>query len=73
MAAHGALVAELATAGERRGNYEPTLVGAVDVMLYYRGKKDLDDLKAGGLSGETLRAIQQSHRQSSVRRGPRIG
>jgi DNA primase len=72
MAAHGALVAELATAGERRGNYEPTLVGAVDLMLYYRGKKDLDDLKAGGLSDETLRAIQQWHRQSSVRRGPRI-
>ena len=67
----GSLLAELVTAGERRGNYEETLRGAVDLIVYRREHDEMRKLKADGLSDETLRKIHD-HRQPDVRRVPRI-
>ena len=67
----GALLTELAGAGERRGNYQETLSGAVDLMVYHREHDEMRKLKADGLSDETLREIHH-RREADVRRVPRI-
>lgn len=69
---HAALLADLATAGERRGNYEQTLNGAVEFLLYRRNRQDMERLKNSGLSDDTLRRLDQQFRQADPRRHPRI-
>jgi DNA primase len=69
----GSLVAELASAGERRGNDEQTLAGAVEHMLRRRSRRELDALKAGGrLDDEALRRLSNHHRSPDPRRHPKI-
>lgn len=67
----GVLV-ELSGAGERRGNYEPTLAGAVENLVYRRGRREVQDMKSAGLSDESLRTISDHLRQEDPRRHPKI-
>jgi len=60
LAEHGALLADLATAGEKRGNYERTLQGAAEAMLYRRARTEFQQVKANGYSDDTLRRISQA-------------
>ena len=56
----GGLLASLATAGEARGNYENTLDGAVDKLLYRRSLEEYHEVKSDGLDAdETLREIHR--------------
>lgn len=72
MAELGALVAGLATAGQTRGNYEKTLDGAVEALLYRRERDRLQQVKSNGYqSDQSLRALQQRLR-NDVRRRPSI-
>ncbi len=69
----GSLVAELASAGERRGNDEQTLDGAVEYMLGRRHRRELEELKSSGrLDDEALRRLGNHHRSPDPRRHPRI-
>ncbi len=67
----GALAAELVTAGSRRGNYEITLAGAMEHMMYRRQKSQNDNLKSSGLSEENLRQLQKNLHQGDLRRYPK--
>ncbi|MHC4984376.1 MAG: DNA primase, partial [Planctomycetota bacterium] len=71
-AEHGALVAGLVACGQRRGNYEATLQGAVEDLLYRRDRRKLEQLKGSGYSDETLKTIMQRHRRADRRRHPKI-
>ncbi len=71
LADFGGLLTELAGAGERRANYQETLTGAVDLMVYHRHHDEMRKLKSDGLSDETLREIHR-RREADVRRVPRI-
>ena len=72
MAPHGALLADLATAGEQRGNFHQTLQGAVEDMLRRRNSSELQELKSRGYDGDaTLRQIQQ-RLGSDLRRRPQV-
>jgi len=69
----GYLVAELASAGERRGNDEQTLAGGVEQMLHRRSRRELDALKSGGgLDDDGLRRLGNHHRSPDYRRHPKI-
>lgn len=68
----GDVVAELATAGESRGNHEATLQGAVDHLAYCRQRRSDQAIRSGGLTEDTLRHINQSHLRPDVRRFPKI-
>jgi DNA primase len=71
----GGLVAHLATEGERRGNHEGTLDGAIEALLRRRGVRELEALKAAGYQDdETLRRIQRTLRgdPNQPRRRPMI-
>jgi len=72
MVEHGALLADLASCGEDRGNYEATLAGAVQDILYHRERRELEELKASGYNDETLEEIMRRHRQADSRRHPKI-
>ena len=72
LAEFGGLLTELAGAGERRGNYQETLTGAVDLIVCRREHDEMRKLKSDGLSDETLREIERHHRQPNVARMPRI-
>lgn len=72
LSTHAGLLVELAGAGERRGNYEPTLAGAVEDLVYRRGRREVQDIKSAGLSDESLRALDQHLRQEDLRRHPKI-
>jgi DNA primase len=72
LAEHGATLADLAACGEQRGNYEATLSGAVQDILYRREMRELEALKASGYSDQTLEAILQRHREADRRRYPKI-
>jgi DNA primase len=69
---HAALLVELAGLGERRGNYEQTLEGAVEDLIYRRGRRQLQQMKSEGLSDESLQALSDHLRQPDVRRHPKI-
>jgi len=57
---YGPLLANLATEGEVRGNYENTLDGAVGKLLYRKGLQEYREVKAGGIDAdEALREIQR--------------
>jgi len=68
----GGLLTDLAAEGERRGNYEQTLAGAVQDILYRRQRRELDDLRASPTSDEALRELSQRLRQPDVRRHPKV-
>ncbi len=72
LAQYGALVADLATAGERRGELENTLAGAVEKMLYRRNRLEMKGIGADGVDqDEALRRIAQRP-LSDVHRRPTI-
>jgi DNA primase len=66
------LLVELSEAGERRGNYEATLAGAVEHLVWRRGRREVQDMKSAGLSDESLRTLSQHLRQQDPRRHPKI-
>ena len=72
LAEHGPIIAELAAIGQRRGNHEPTLNGAMDALIARRHRKELNQFKSQGLTDEVLRAIHSHHSQPDPRRMPRI-
>ncbi|MCJ7543233.1 MAG: DNA primase [Phycisphaerae bacterium] len=72
LSTHAGLLVELSESGERRGNYEQTLAGAVEDLVYRRGRQEMQDLKTGGFSNESLRALNQHLRQEDPRRHPKI-
>jgi hypothetical protein len=72
LAEFGALITDLAAGGERRGNYEQTLNGAVEHMLYHRRRQDLDGLRMRGDEDDALREITAHLRSADVRRHPKI-
>jgi len=65
-------LAELSGAGERRGNYEATLAGAVEHLVRQRGQREVQEMKSAGLSDESLRTISEHLRQDDPRRHPKI-
>ncbi len=72
MASCGPVVTDLITSGQRRGNHEQTLDGAVKHLLYRRNRQEIQELKRAGLNDETLRQLNQEFRQSDLRRHPKI-
>jgi hypothetical protein len=67
----GSLVAELVSNGEKRGNYEPTLIGAADAMMRRRDSAEMEALKADA-SDDALRQLTQRLKDGDPRRSPRI-
>ena len=66
------LVAELVTVGEHRGNYEQTLAGAVELMMYRRSRQQIQALKSSGVTDDdALRRLGQQLRPDARKR-PRI-
>ncbi|HUU60399.1 MAG TPA: DNA primase [Phycisphaerae bacterium] len=70
MAPHGQLLTDLAAVGEDRGNFEQTLAGAVEHIVYRRNRQEMERLKGSGYDEETLRRI--GRRCRDVRRLPKI-
>ncbi|MBI5725450.1 MAG: DNA primase [Planctomycetes bacterium] len=68
----GSLVADLAHAGEKRGNFETTLDGAVQHLIYRRSQKAVQELKQSGLNDNVLDQLQRHHQQADPRRIPKI-
>jgi len=71
-AAVARLLTDLASAGARRGNYEQTLDGAIERMLYERERRDLEALRSRSPDDEALRELSQRLKTPDVRRHPRI-
>ncbi len=57
MAPYSGVLADLIDDGARRGNYEQTLAGAVEFMVYRRKRRQIEALKAPGLDDESLRKL----------------
>ena len=57
MSAYGSLIADLAESGEKRGNAEETLRGAVADLAYRRDRKKMQLLNGKECTNDTLRAI----------------
>jgi DNA primase len=73
MAPYGGLLAELIATGQHRGNYEQTLAGAVEHILYRRGRQQMQDLRSAGYTDQTLRELTDQHlKKPDARRRPRI-
>jgi len=70
MARHGQLLTDLAAVGEDRGNFEQTLAGGVEHIVYRRNRQEMERLKGSGYDEEILRRI--GRRCRDVRRLPRI-
>ncbi len=68
----GGLIVDLLTSGERRGNYDQTLSGAVEHLLYCRNQLQVQELKQSGYTDQTLRQLGESFRRADVRRHPKI-
>lgn len=66
------LLTDLAGAGERRGNFEETLEGAVTYMLYQRERRDQEVLRSSPRDDEALRELSQRLKTPDVRRHPKI-
>ncbi len=67
-----ALIAELAFDGEKRGNYQNTLSGALEQICDARRKQEMQDIKQNGLSDDALRRLSPHLRKADVRRFPGI-
>jgi len=72
MSPYASLLADLAFAGEQRGNYEPTLAGAVEHLLRRRDQSEIRQLKSGDLTDDQLRQLGQRLGDADVRRHPKI-
>ena len=72
MSAQGALLTDLAAEGQHRGNYEPTLQGAVGHILYCREGRRLEPPRADAYTDEGLRQFTRRLRAADLRRHPRI-
>jgi len=68
----GGLLTDLAAAGQRRGNFGPTLDGAVDYMLYRRNRREIEGLKASGRDDQALRELTRRLKAPDIRRRPSI-
>lgn len=69
----GSLLADLATEGERRGNFEHTLDGAVALIVYRRHRHETQELRTDGMSDdEKLRRFHKRLNQPDARRRPKI-
>ena len=69
----GSVLADLATEGERRSNYEQTLDGAVELIVYRRHQQETRDLRADGMGDdEKLRRFHKRQNQPDLRRLPKI-
>ena len=71
LAGMGGLLAELAMAGQQRGNCSETLRGAVDSLVHRRGRREIEGLKASK-DDESLRRLDEHLRSPDARRHPRI-
>ncbi len=73
MADMGSLLTELVMAGQRRGNLELTLAGALEHLESKRKRLQYDQQKANGHhEPETLRKIGEFNRNADMRRWPKI-
>ncbi|MFA6132911.1 MAG: DNA primase [Phycisphaerae bacterium] len=72
MSSAGPLVVELSRTGEKRGNFEATLEDAVKNLLYWRHRRELQDLRSSELNDDSLRALGQRFRQDDARKRPNI-
>jgi DNA primase len=72
MSTVASLAAELSTVGEKRGNFEQTLLGAVEHLLYRQDRKKMQDLRSTALTDDSLRILDQHFRQGDIRRHPKI-
>ena len=73
MAPLGGLLADLIATGQRRGNFEQTLAGAVEYILYRRGRQQMQGLKSAGYTDETLRQLTEQHlKKPDARRRPKM-
>jgi hypothetical protein len=70
MSGSGSLLAELLTEGERRGNYEQTLSGAVEQIAGRRSREELQELKKSGLDDDALRKLPPRLGKADMRRFP---
>ena len=68
----GPLLTDLATTGDQRENYEPTLTGAVDDIVRRRDQAEAERLRATGNDDEALRKLTDHYRQGDMRRRPKI-
>ncbi len=67
------IIVALADAGSHRGNYERTLTGAVECILYRRGRMEIEQLKASAQGDDDmLRQLQTRLRRADLRKRPRI-
>ncbi len=72
LVALGGVLTDLATSGQRKGNYEPTLNEAVEHMLYRRDRQDMQQLRTADKDDKTLRELSRRLKQPDLRRRPRI-
>ncbi len=70
--AMGSLVVSLVDAGTRRGNYEATLAGAIEQMLYRRNRREMASLRGNLRDEASLRRFMQRLGGGDVRRRPGI-
>jgi len=68
----GGLVTDLSAAGEKKGNYEETLHGAVSHILYVRQNRQLAPVSEDRYNDEALKKVLQRHRVADIRRHPKI-
>jgi DNA primase len=63
----------LAEAGRHRGNYERTLAGAIECVLYRRGQEEIEEMKSSACGDdEMLRRLHSRLRRADLRKRPRI-
>jgi len=72
MAQNGAILTDIATEGEKRGNFAQTLNGAIENLLYRRDRLKLQELKAAPDEDDRLRQLNEHLRQADIRRHPKI-
>jgi DNA primase len=72
MAPLGGVLADLIATGQRRGNHEQTLAGAVEFLLYQRNRQQMQDQKSEGYTDDMLRQLDQSLKKADARRRPKI-
>ena len=72
LAEFGSMVAELATEGEKRGNFEETLSGAVGHLVYFRTRRQGASGRGSEMDDQKLRDLQQRLQTPDVRKQSRI-
>lgn len=68
----GSLIADMVTIGQERENYELTLTGAVENIVYRRNRKRLQSIKSAGYSDDVLRNLSETLKNPDMRRHPKI-